>query len=292
MFKRFVAGVRLAFGLHHPGRNLPVFEDDVFLVSYPKSGNTWTRFLIANLLHPEEPASFANIDKLVPDLEEISKRHLARVPRPRFIKSHQYFHPSYERVIYIVRDPRDVAVSQYHFRRKRRLLEDSFRVEQFVEQFISGAISPYYGSWGENVASWLFTRGRDSDFLLLRYEDMLENTIAELGRIAAFLHLDPAIERVAQAADRSSAEKMRKLETSQAHLWSLTKKTRQDMPFVRAAKSGGWRSELPAASVAQMEYAWGHIMQELKYPIASQSTVTKNSAALEASPSGRGAGSL
>src|SRR5713226_10443120 len=198
MFKRFKAGVRLALGLHHPGRNLQVFSDDVFLVSYPKSGNTWTRFLVANLTHPEEPASFANINELTPDPEAFSKRRLASLPRPRIIKSHQYFDPRYERIIYIVRDPRDVALSEYHFRRKRRVIADGLPIEDFVSRFIRGVNTPY-GSWGENVASWVFTRGSSPNFLLIRYEDMLENTVSELGRIAAFLNIDASRERLAQA---------------------------------------------------------------------------------------------
>jgi hypothetical protein len=286
MFKRFVAGVKLAFALHHPGRNLQVFEDDVFLVSYPKSGNTWTRFLVANLIHPEAAANFGNINELTPDPEALSKRRLSRLPRPRIIKSHQYFDPRYPRVIYIVRDPRDVALSQYHFRRKRRVIAEGIPIEQFVDRFIGGQNTPY-GSWGENVASWLFTRGRSPYFLLVRYEDMLENTMAELGKIAAFLGIDASIERLTRAAERSSAENMRKLEQSQAHLWSSTKETRQDMPFVRAAKSGGWKLELPAACVAQIEKAWGDVMQELQYSLASQGEFTQNSAALDVSLSGR-----
>ena len=52
MMKRLVAGYKQFFGLNKPGRNLRVFPDDVYIVSYPKSGNTWTRFLIANLIYP------------------------------------------------------------------------------------------------------------------------------------------------------------------------------------------------------------------------------------------------
>jgi len=125
MYKRFFAGVKLALGLHHPGRNLKIFGGDVFLVSYPKSGNTWTRFLISNLVYPEQPANFGNINELIPDPEGLSKRHLARLPRPRVIKSHQYFHPRYERILYVVRDPRDVAISEYHFHRKCRVIDDN-----------------------------------------------------------------------------------------------------------------------------------------------------------------------
>ncbi len=264
MIQRLIRGTRRALGLHHPGRNLEVWPDDVFILSFPKSGNTWTRFLIANLVYPNTPADFSNINRLTPDPEALSKRELAAMPRPRFIKSHQYFDPRYQRVIYVVRDPRDVAMSQFHFHRKRGLIEDDYPPERFVSRFVAGETSPY-GSWGENVAGWLATRQNRPGFLLLRYEDMLEDAGRELNKVASFLEIPPDAERIANAVRRSAADEMRKLEKAQAHLWSSTKSTRQDVPFVRAATAGGWRSGLPESAVAQLEGAWGHLMTYLGY---------------------------
>src|SRR5277367_2757614 len=153
MIKRLLAGGKQFLGMYPPGRRIAVLPDDIFLVSYPKSGNTWTRFLIANLVHPEKNPDFSNINDLLPDVEGMSKRDLARVARPRVLKSHQYFDPRYPKIIYVVRDPRDVAVSQYHFHRKRRLVEDKYPIERFVTSFMSGETS-IYGSWAENVGSW------------------------------------------------------------------------------------------------------------------------------------------
>jgi hypothetical protein len=266
MIQGLIHGTRRALGLHHPGRNLEVWPDDVFILSFPKSGNTWTRFLIANLMYPDTPADFSNINRLTPDPEASSKRELARMPRPRIIKSHQYFDPRYKRVIYVVRDPRDVALSQFHFYRKRGLLEDGYPPETFVPRFVAGETTPY-GSWGENVAGWLATRQNRPGFLLLRYEDMLEDAARELNKVASFLEIPPDAERIANAVRRSTADEMRKLEKSQARLWSSTKGTRQDVPFVRAAKSGGWRTGLPEAAVAQLEAAWGHLMKHLGYEL-------------------------
>ena len=62
---------------------------------------------------------------------------------------------------------------------------------------------------------------------------------------------------------------MRELEKKQGHLWSSTKQTRQDKPFVRAAKAGGWKNELSEASIAEIESAWGGLMRELGYELAS-----------------------
>jgi hypothetical protein len=119
MIKRLLAGGRYFFGLHAPGRNLRVFPDDIFIVSHPKSGNTWTRFLVANLVYPERNPDFANINDLIPDPEDMAKRDLERASRPRILKSRQYFDPRYPKLIYVVRDPRDVVVSEYYFDIKR-----------------------------------------------------------------------------------------------------------------------------------------------------------------------------
>ena len=113
-----------AMGMDIAGRTLAVRADDTFIISYPRSGNTWTRFLIANLTHPEEPVTFANIERLIPDAEAQSSRYMRGIPSPRMVKSHSYFDPRYPKVIYIVRDPRDVALSYYDFSRKYRQIED------------------------------------------------------------------------------------------------------------------------------------------------------------------------
>jgi len=128
-----------------------------WLASYPKSGNTWVRFLIANLVRPNETIDFSNVNGVIPGPEVTRNRDLMRIPRPRIIKSHQYFDPRYKQVIYIVRDPRDVVVSQYHFQRKRKIVADGFPLSDFVSRFLAGETC-FYGSWGEHVSSWLATR--------------------------------------------------------------------------------------------------------------------------------------
>src|ERR1700733_6949193 len=164
-------------------RNLAVYPGDTFIVSYPRSGNTWTRFLIANLVFPTESVTFANIERLIPDAAALSNRVLKRTPRPRIIKSHQYFDPRYRRVIYIVRDPRDLVLSYYNFHRKYQQIADNYPLADFVDDFANGRlISSDWGTWGENVASWVYTRQEQSGFLLLRYEDMKKDTEQTLRR--------------------------------------------------------------------------------------------------------------
>jgi Sulfotransferase domain len=273
MMKRLIAGGRHLLGLHRPGRNLRVFPDDIFLVSYPKSGNTWTRFLIANLVYPEKNPDFSNINDLVPDPEAMSKRDLDRAPRPRLLKSHQYFDPRYPKVIYIVRDPRDVVLSEYYFDIKRQAIADDYPLAQFVVRFVRGELNHPYGTWGEHAASWFYTRRNDNRFLLVKYEALQSQAMEEMARIAGFLGVSAASERLAFAIEQSSADRMRVLEKQQGHLWSSTRDTRQDKPFIRSAKAGGWKAELSEASVTEIESAWGSLMREMGYELADANLV-------------------
>src|SRR5271165_790780 len=267
MMNRLKAAAKRTFGLHRPGRDLLILPDDRFLVSYPKSGNTWTRLLIANLLSPDKPADFETINRLVPDPFADTKRQFARMPRPRVIKSHLVFDPRYPRVIYMVRDPRDVVISEYHYQRKTRRIEDHYPLDEYVVRFIQGETYPENGSWGEHVAGWLVAREGNPRFHLVRYESLLADTAGELAGIAEFLGITPTPERLSEVVRLSSADRMRTLEQQQSNTSSLMKGSRKDVPFVRAAKSGGWRSELPESLVEKIETAWGPLMRHLGYEL-------------------------
>src|SRR5580704_156682 len=265
MIARLIGGGKRLLGLHRPGRGLLILPDDRFLVSYPKSGNTWARLLIANLLSPGQPADLAAVNRLVPDPSSEIKRHFSTMPRPRVIKSHFVFDPRYPRVIYIVRDPRDVVLSEYHYQRKTRRIDDQYPLEKYVSRFVAGETYPENGSWGEHVASWIMARGGDPRFLLVRYETLLADTVGEVARIADFLGISATDQRLAEVVQWSSADRMRELEAKQSDASSLMKGSRKDMSFVRAAKSGGWRGDLPEPLAEKMESAWPSIMRHLGY---------------------------
>lgn len=270
MIRYMVAGVKHALGLHRPGRRLAVFPDDILLASYPKSGNTWTRFLIANLVFPDQTVSFGNLHLLTLDPTVTTQRDFVHAARPRIIKSHGSFDPRYRRVICVVRDPRDVAISQYHYLRKLRKIDDDFPLEKFIGRFLDGDLKRDLGSWGENVGSWLAARHHHPGFLLLRYEDLLANTTRELARVAAFGGFPATAERIARAVEGSTADRMRESEKQQGERSALIKGSRQDIAFVRAAKSGGWRKDMPEAQVARIESAWGDIMACLGYELVTR----------------------
>lgn len=278
-------------------RRHEVWPDDIFLVSFPKSGNTWTRFLLGNLMNPDNPVGFAAIESVVPDIAAFPRADFRKLKRPRLIKSHDCFDPRYRRVVYIIRDPRDVAVSLFYYAKKVKNIDDSFSLEAFVTRMLVPGRS-YNGTWGEHAGSWLVNaanvgefslhgngagmhaagsaqtdppgaRGHGREFLLVRYEDLLADAHAGLRGIAEFLGLDPTPERIQAAVERSSADSMRKLESAQNLQWKTTRETRKDIPFVRQAKSGQWRTALSANSIAEIESAWGHLMRLTGYELGS-----------------------
>jgi hypothetical protein len=174
----------------------------------------------------------------------------------------------FRKVIYLVRDPRDVAVSEYHFDLKKRYIEPDVSLEQFVPRFIAGTTSSY-GSWWEHGASWIAARQGNPAFLLVRYEDLLSDSIPQVGKIADFLGIPATPERLQIAIDRSAADRMRKLEQQQSDQWTGTKNTRKEIPFVRSASAGGWKNSLPQHSAEEIESAWFPLMNLLGYELTN-----------------------
>jgi hypothetical protein len=253
-----------ALGRQAMSKGVTSYDDDVWIVSYPKSGNTWTRFLIANLIAGGETVDWSNIERRVPDIYYNRDPQLLSLPRPRYFKSHEAFRPDYRRVVFIVRDPRDVAVSYYHFVRKANMLPAGATMDDFMTKFMEGRLDPY-GNWGENVGSWLGARRGSADFSVVRYEDLLTNAEAELARVADRLGLPVDEVLLRRAVENSRADRMRELEQSQRSEHKFLKSSRADIPFVRIAKSGQWRTELPPEAVQKIESAWGGLMTELDY---------------------------
>jgi hypothetical protein len=277
LFAAFTQAGRVLSGRQLAGRGVTVFPDDVFLVSYPRSGNTWARFLLGNLIYQDVPVTFSNIEFRIPEIYFNRDRVLQQLPRPRVLKSHECFQPHYPHVIYMVRDPRDVAISYYHHNVKAGNIPDDYALAKFVPRFIAGEFDRRFGCWRDNVLSWIALRKDDPRFLMLRYEDMKANPVLSLSRMVEFLDrcwhrkIHSSVEALQQAIDLSSPERMRALEKQEAGNWVLTKGTRSDKPFVRSATPGGWKSQLARESVDAIESAWGELMQSLGYELLSAS---------------------
>lgn len=244
--------LRRAAGLLPPSRSVQIRPRDTVLVSYPRSGNTWMRFIVANICHPHVQHSFDTVERFTPDIYRMAARDLARTPDPRILKSHEPFDARYPRVVYVVRDPRDVAVSYFHYRVRSRSEAEEGGLDGWVEAFTSRG-EGHYGTWVQHVEGWLSQRQASQSFLLVRYEDLLRETHIEVGRLATFLGAtDTDVERVVADA---SAREMRSVESRAGAAGSL----------VRKGISGGWRNELSEEAARRIRLAFGPTMDALGY---------------------------
>jgi hypothetical protein len=99
---------------------------------------------------------------------------------------------------------------------------------------------------------------------------MLADTARQLTRMADFAGLPATPERISQAVERSSADRMRESAKKLGQGSMSIKGRRPDLPLVSSAKSGGWRSDLPETQVARIEAAWGDIMACLGYELVTR----------------------
>ena len=245
------------------GRAFTRFPDDVMIISYPRSGNTWLRFLLG-YLRAGEGVTFATLEEVVPDIYLNSDRALRAVPRPRILKSHEPFDPTYPRVIYLIRDPRDVAISYYHYLVKTRDLDESHPISDFIDSFIAGSLQGY-GSWENHVRSWTTRRQTETDFFQIRYEDLLADPFEGLRAMAKFVPLPDDGARIRGAVASAEVSVMQRLERTTASGWRTLSGSRPTGSFVRIGERGTGVRELPPESIAAIESAWGDTMRSLGY---------------------------
>src|ERR1041385_8741187 len=121
---------------------------DFFLASFPKSGNTWLRQLLAAAFFPGKKFSQANLSSIMPSVYD-ENFTLNRLSSPRFIKTHEAFFSIYPKTIYLARDYRDVAVSSFFYLQKKN------KAEKTISEFIRSSKLNSFGPWEWHVRTAL-----------------------------------------------------------------------------------------------------------------------------------------
>ena len=198
-------------------------ERDVLVCSYYKSGTNWTMQMAVQIAHRGR-AEFEHIHDLVP-WPDMSRRAGYAVPLEvdepqraaptglRIIKTHLALadlpYSRAARYICVVRDPKDVFVSSYHFTRAMVLGPLMPSVGRWLDTFLSPDAP--LGSWARHLASgW---RLRDSgNVLFLTYDGMRADLGSAVDKIAAFMGVQLTTEERAAVVERSSFAYMKKVE--------------------------------------------------------------------------------
>jgi hypothetical protein len=245
---------------HHRGLR----ASDVFLASYPRSGNTWLRFLLAECLTTTE-SGFDNINALIPEIGMHEHAVELLSDKGRLIKTHEVYRREYRKAIYLVRDVRDVLLSNYN-RAKELGLVNGMDLESFVPLFVEGSLARV-GTWQNHVRVWLESGSRScGSFLLIRFEDLKADTSATLAKIVRFLGITLDSARIAHAMANNSLSQMRSKEDNSR---SLHKSSKEAGRFVGKGSVAGWREKLSESQVQLIESYTAGELTRLGYRFGS-----------------------
>uniref|UniRef100_A0A8D2J8Y3 Sulfotransferase n=1 Tax=Varanus komodoensis TaxID=61221 RepID=A0A8D2J8Y3_VARKO len=192
------AGLALPGHLHTQeslqlARAFPFRGTDALLVTYPKSGTTWLQEILTLIYSKGDAEPVKTLPnwvrtpwlehtyfKSLPKQEQDSRIFTTHLPHRVLAATLRKTKP---KVIYLARNPKDVAVSYYHFSRMANFLPDPGSFDEFLLRFLDGAV--HFGSWFEHVKGWLSCQD-ELTVLYLTYEELYQLE-ASVGRLSAFL---------------------------------------------------------------------------------------------------------
>ncbi|NP_001090347.1 sulfotransferase family 5A, member 1 L homeolog [Xenopus laevis] len=194
-----IAGILLPGHLHSQqslqyAQDFQFKEEDIVIVTYPKSGTTWMQEILTLIYSrgDDDIATTVPNWRRAPWLEHIYfKDVIIEGNGPRIITTHlpsdvlaPALQKSKAKVIYVARNPKDVAVSYYYFHKMARFLPNPQPFPEFLEKFLEGKV--YYGSWFEHVKDW-HSVSQTLDFFYITYEDMQKDLRRSIKKICQFL---------------------------------------------------------------------------------------------------------
>jgi hypothetical protein len=255
----------------------------VWLASYPKSGNTWLRFLLYNVLHGP-PEQSLDIARKIPDVHRPLPTDVLDSDRI-FAKTHYMYtdqHPKAaesECAVLIMRHPVDVLFSSLNYRRLSGMTTQQMSDAQYARHFIGNKGDPEFrsigfGGWAEHIESW-----KDQQSFpvhVVKYEELKGNTSSELRTILNFLEIDADDAAVDGAVGASSFDSMRAMEIREKHtkaknpssesLFVGTSQSRQSGTyFMNSGKSGRSLRTISPDLVGAFDKAFGPAMTKLGY---------------------------
>jgi hypothetical protein len=246
-----------------------VREADFVIVSPPKCGRTWLRMMLSRFFQlrhglPEDDLlgydNYHRLNAAIPRIRFTHDRYISAYTGNR--DSKRDFYP--KKVILLVRDPRDVAVSNY-FQwvscinpYKKKLLKIPENPEQVP--IFDYVMSHQFGI-PRTVAflkAWAPELGKTSAHLLLRYEDMRGEPARVLTRILAFMGITASPDEIDKIVERTSFENMKRLEQSQtfdsgSRRLMIKDPNNPDAFKVRRGKVGGYSDYFSAAELEAID---------------------------------------
>jgi len=204
---------------------LGIGRDEVTVISFPKSGRTWLQVMLGEYITRCYGLNVKNVMALkeyTKRLEGVPRIRFAHDERPQWKMSHQLNKNKSEyrdqRVVLLVRDPRDILVSLYFEKTKRvparRKDRPEFKgsISEFVYYELGGidSIITFFNNWANS-------RNIPRDFKIVKYEDLRRDTRSTLIDMLSYLGLEPVNEHILeQVLELGDINKMRARESESA----------------------------------------------------------------------------
>lgn len=241
-------------------RHKSLKPNDVFLASYPRSGSTWLRFMLYESLLGES-SGFKSVNQAIPDVK-LHRDGLPFMPGgARLIKTHEVYHPKYRKAVYLVRDPRDVALSEYAYQTALGLV--SCDLDDYLNRFLNDGVNPF-ASWRRHIESWIASPLSEEKLLILRFEDLRSDTVKTIAQIAAFLELTPDEHRIRRAIADNTLDRMRAKEKE------APQRASKRGQFIRSGSVGGWRASLSSSQAYLFRERIGDVLRQMGYPLDAE----------------------
>ncbi|XP_006868145.1 PREDICTED: bile salt sulfotransferase-like [Chrysochloris asiatica] len=256
------------FNIEDMKRNRDEFvvrDEDVIMVTYPKSGSHWLAEIVS-LIYSKGDISWVQSVALwyrTPWIESIhGAESIPKEQGPRMYSSHlpiQLFPKSLfvskAKVIYLIRNPRDIITSGYHFFKALKTVKNPESFEQYLEWFLQGNV--IFGSWFDHIQGWLSMKGKEN-FLIISYEELQQDTRATVERISQFLGKELSPEEFNSILKNVSFEVMKENKMSNFSLVPEMFMDHTKGKLMRKGISGDWKNHF---TVAQSE-AFDQIYKE------------------------------
>jgi len=242
-------------------RHWGLTQHDVFLASYPRSGSTWLRFMMLEILTGSSP-DFKKVNQLLPSVGD----HSSGVPllpgSGRLIKTHEAYRKQYKKAIYLVRDARDVVLSEYAYEKGLGRFEKDF--DEFLRVFLNGKVSGY-GSWQHHVHSWLDAdSGGDVELLVVRFEELRSHPEETLANLTQFIGVNVDDQLIRKVVADNSLDKMKKKEDMSPQM------PKGGNRFVRSGAVGGWMESLTPAQMELIDRFAGDALSRAGYRLGKE----------------------
>lgn len=241
-------------------------EDDIWVCSFPRSGTTLMQeitYLVQTL--DFETARSVQLDSRFPQLEQKNDqfpyykgvKYVEDMTSPRFIKCHLHhfmlpvqLQKGKGRIIYIVRNPKDIATSFYRLLRwGGHLKPEEFGA--FVESFVNG--TGLFCPWPRHVLEF-WDRRNDKNVLFLQYEHVVKDKAKCIRQVADFLGRTLTDDDVAKICDYCSVENMKNNPMCNMSYWrEYTKVFDDDGGFINQGKAGAWKDLLTSEMAKKLE---------------------------------------